>query len=79
MSHSTSPPLTLVYKPFGVAKCLASNPNPVFVVRPLCPPHLRGLVEETVQAVDNSWLLQHAEGEVFKSSKAMRSIKGLGL
>jgi hypothetical protein len=27
-------------------------------------------VEETVQAVDNSGLLPHAEGEVFKSGKA---------
>jgi hypothetical protein len=27
-------------------------------------------MEETVQAVDNSWLLPHAEGEVFKFGKA---------
>jgi hypothetical protein len=40
----------------GVAKCPTSNPNPVFVAHPLCPPHLRRLLEETVQAVDNSWL-----------------------
>jgi hypothetical protein len=46
------------------------SPNPVFVAHPLCPPHLRGLVEETVQAFDNSWLLSPAEGEVFEPGKA---------
>src|ERR1700745_1075226 len=61
-------------------------PNPVFVAHPLCPPHLRGLVEETVQAVDNPWLLPHAEGEVFKSGMALLARlqsnalhKGLGI
>ena len=58
-------------QPLGVAKCLTSTSNLVFVAHPLCPPHLRGLVEEMVQAVDNSWLLPHVEGEVFKSGMAL--------
>jgi hypothetical protein len=45
------------------------SPNPVLVAHPLCLPHLRGLVEDTVQAFDNSWLLAPVEGEVFESGK----------
>jgi hypothetical protein len=46
------------------------SPNLDFVAHPLCPPHLRGLMEDTVQAFDNSWLLPPVEGEVFESGKA---------
>jgi hypothetical protein len=49
---------------------LSPTSNPVFVAHTLCPLHLRGLVKETVQAFNNSWLLPPAEGEVFESGKA---------
>jgi hypothetical protein len=33
-----------------------------FVAHQLCPPYLRSLVEDTVQAFDDSWLLPSVEG-----------------
>jgi hypothetical protein len=36
----------------------------------LCPPYLRSLVEDTVQAFNDSWLLPLAEREVFESGMA---------
>lgn len=42
---------------------------PVFVAHPLCPPHLRQLVEDAVEAFDNAWLLPPQDGEVFATAK----------
>ena len=36
----------------------------------LCPPYLRSLVEDTVQAFNDSWLLPPVEREVFESGEA---------
>jgi len=46
------------------------SPHPVFVAHPLCPPHLRSLVEDTVEAFDNFWLLLPVEGEILESGRA---------
>jgi hypothetical protein len=43
--------------------------RPVFTAHPLCPPHLRQLVENTVEAFDNAWLLPTQDGEVFAATK----------
>ena len=42
---------------------------PVFAAHPLCPPHLRQLVEDAVEAFDNAWLLPPQDGEVFATAK----------
>jgi hypothetical protein len=49
----------------------SSSPQPTsFVAHPLCPPHLRQLVEDTVQSFDDAWLLPPQDGELFDSGKA---------
>ena len=54
--------------------------RPVFVAHQLCPPHLRSLVEDTVQAFDDSWLLPPVEGEIFESGKAcLARLQGFAL
>jgi hypothetical protein len=42
------------------------------VAHALCPPHLRTVVEDAVEAFDNAWLLPPRQGEVFETSKACR-------
>jgi hypothetical protein len=49
--------------------CSASPERPVFVAHQLCPPHLRQLIEDTVQSFNDAWLLPPVEGELFSSSK----------
>jgi len=51
-----------------------------FLLHTLCPPHLRGLVEDTVQSFDESWLLPAIEGEVFEPGKAcLARLQGFAL
>ena len=59
---------------------LSDPERPVFVAHQLCPPHLRSLVEDTVQAFDESWLCAPVEGEVFESGKAcLARLQGFAL
>jgi hypothetical protein len=53
-----------------------SPERPVFVAHPLCPPHLRQLVEDAVQGFDDAWLLPPVEGELFDSGKAYLARSG---
>ena len=58
----------------GVAKMSRSSPKrslerPAFVAHQLCPPHLRRLVEDTVNSFDDKWLLPSIEGESFDTTK----------
>ena len=49
----------------------SSSPEPPsFIAHPLCPPHLRQLVEDTIQSFDDAWLLPPQDGELFDSGKA---------
>jgi len=49
----------------------SSSPEPPsFIAHPLCPPHLRQLVEDTIQSFDDAWLLPPQNGELFDSGKA---------
>src|SRR5881275_1914958 len=58
----------------------ASLERPVFVPHPLCPPHLRKVVEDAVEAFDSAWLLPPQAGEVFESAKAcLRRLQGYAL
>ena len=43
--------------------------RPAFVAHQLCPPHLRRLVEDTVNSFDDKWLLPPVEGESFDTAK----------
>jgi len=43
-----------------------SNERPIFVARPLCPPHLRKQVENVAQSFNSDWLLSPQEGEIFE-------------
>ena len=43
--------------------------RPAFVAHQLCPPHLRRLVEDTVNSFDDKWLLPPVEGEAFDTAK----------
>jgi hypothetical protein len=47
----------------------ASPSPPVFVAHPLCPPHLRTIVEDAVEAFDSAWLLPPQQGELFETAK----------
>jgi hypothetical protein len=48
----------------------SSSPDPpVFVAHPLCPPHLRTIVEEAVESCDSAWLLPPQYGEIFQTAK----------
>jgi hypothetical protein len=54
--------------------------RPVFTAHPLCPPHLRQLVENTVEAFDNAWLLPPQDGEVFATTKeCLARLQGFAL
>ena len=57
----------------------SSSPEPPsFVAHPLCPPHLRQLVEDTVQSFDDARLLPPQDGELFNSGQGLfRSPSGL--
>jgi hypothetical protein len=59
----------------GVELCKMSSPSPspAFVAHPLCPPHLRDLLEDTIQALDKSWLLPPIKGKGFESGKGLSS------
>ena len=59
----------------------SSSPvTPVFVAHPLCPPHLRKVGEDAVEAFDSAWLLPPQAGEVFESAKAcLRRLQGYAL
>jgi hypothetical protein len=62
------------YRILGVDYCTMSRSSspepPSFVAHPLCPPHLRQLVEDTVQSFDDARLLPPQDGELFNSGKA---------
>ena len=79
-SHSTSPPPILVYKPLVLSSKTSesSTTEPsAFAAHPLCPPHLRKVVEDAVDAFDNAWLLPPQAGEVFDTAKAcFRRLQG---
>ena len=47
----------------------ASPPPPVFVAHPLCPPHLRSIVEDAIEAFDSAWLVPPQQGELFETAK----------
>ena len=47
----------------------SSPERPAFVAHQLCPPHLRRLVEDTVNSFDDKWLLPPVEGEAFDTAK----------
>jgi hypothetical protein len=58
----------------------SSPERPVFIAHQLCPPHLRQLVEDTVQSFDDAWLLPPEEGELFESGKAcLTRLQGFAL
>jgi hypothetical protein len=58
----------------------SSPERPVFVAHALCPPHLRKLVEDAVEAFDSAWLLPPQQGELFDSSKdCLRRLQGYAL
>src|SRR5437764_10271011 len=58
----------------------ASPERPAFVAYALCPPHLRKLVEDTVEAFDSAWLLPPQQGELFESAKdCLRRLQGYAL
>jgi hypothetical protein len=44
-----------------------SSKRPAFAAYPLCPPHLRQLVEDTAKSFDDKWLLPPVKGEPFDS------------
>jgi hypothetical protein len=53
---------------------------PVFVAHALCPPHLRTVVENAVEAFDSAWLLPPQQGELFDNPKAcLRRLQGYAL
>ena len=53
---------------------------PVFVAHALCPPHLRPIVEDAVEAFDSVWLLPPHQGELFDNPKAcLRRLQGYAL
>jgi hypothetical protein len=53
---------------------------PVFVAHPQCPPHLRQLVEDAVEAFDNAWLLPPQNEEVFTTAKeCLARLQGFAL
>jgi hypothetical protein len=71
-SHSTSPPPILAYKPLVLRSKMSesSTPEPsAFVAHPLCPPHLRKVGEDAVDAFDSAWLLPPQPGEGFDTAK----------
>jgi hypothetical protein len=47
----------------------ASPSPPAFIAHPLCPPHLRTLVEDAVEACESAWLLPPQHGEIFETAK----------
>jgi hypothetical protein len=57
----------------------SSSPEPpVFVAHALCPPHLRTIVEDAVEAFDNAWLLPPQQGEVSRPLKRVYAVcKGM--
>src|SRR2546421_6336438 len=59
----------------------SSSPEPpVFVAHPLCPPHLRTIVEDAIEAVDSAWLLPPQQGEIFETAKeCMRRLQAYAL
>jgi hypothetical protein len=59
----------------------SSSPEPpVFVAHPLCPPHLRTIVEDAVEAFDSAWLLPPQQGETFETAKeCMRRLQAYAL
>ena len=38
-------------------------------MHPLCPPYLRTIVEDAVEAFDSAWLLPPQQGELFETAK----------
>jgi hypothetical protein len=60
---------------------MSSIPKPpVFVTHPLCPPHLRNAVEDTIKIFDSAWLLPPQSGEVFQTAKdCLRRLQGYAL
>ena len=58
----------------------ASAAAPAFVAHALCPPHLRTMVEDAVEAFDSAWLLPPQQGELFDNPKAcLRRLQGYAL
>lgn len=58
----------------------SSPERPVFIAHQLYPPHLRQLVEDTVQSFDDAWLLPPEEGELFESGMAcLTRLQGFAL
>jgi hypothetical protein len=59
----------------------SSTPEPsAFVAHPLCPPHLRKVVEDAVDTVDSAWLLPPQPGEGFDAAKDyFRRLQGYAL
>jgi hypothetical protein len=58
----------------------SSPERPVFIAHQLCPPHLRRIVEDTVESFNNDWLVPPEEGEVFESGKeCMARLQGFAL
>jgi hypothetical protein len=45
-----------------------SSDLPVFVAYSLCPPHLRRIIEDAVEAFDGKWLLAPVHGELFATA-----------
>src|SRR5205823_3625893 len=55
----------------------ASAAAPAFVAHALCPPHLRTMVEDAVEAFNSAWLLPPQQGELFDNPKAcLRRLQG---
>src|SRR5947207_4617816 len=58
----------------------ASAAASAFVAHALCPPHLRTMVEDAVEAFDSAWLLPPQQGELFDNPKAcLRRLQGYAL
>lgn len=53
---------------------------PVFAAHPLCPPHLRSIVEDAVETFNSAWLLPPQQGEIFDTAKeCMRRLQAYAL
>jgi hypothetical protein len=49
-------------------------------VHPLCPPHLRTIVEDAVEAFNSAWLLPPQQGEIFETAnECMRRLQAYAL
>jgi hypothetical protein len=58
----------------------SSSKPPVFIIHALCPPHLRKVIKDAVNAFDSVWLLPPKQGEIFESAKdSLRRLQGYAL